>query len=162
MLLNALTFGENTKMRKIIIIKHTKIKKLYNIMEKFIVYNAIRTPDQTILESKHVHDYQSYVDKNGEIYILDGGCGGYTRRSVNIIEAENISLYSDAPHEQIREVVSRGSRGKSGREELKYILLKNIDDEYLQAIIDYEETNRPTNKFLPIYRAEQKFRKNEN
>jgi hypothetical protein len=127
-------------------------------MEKFIVYNAIKCPDGTILESKHRHDYQSYVDKNNETYVLDGG-GEYIRRSINIIEAEDISLYSDAPHEQIREVVSRGSRGKSGREELKYILIKDIDDEYLEALIDYEELNRPQNKYLSIYRAEQKFRK---
>lgn len=130
-------------------------------MEKFIVYSAIKTPDGTVLESKHVHDYQSYVDKNQETYVLDGGLGGYTRRSVNKEEAEDLSLYSDAPHSVIREKISRGSRGKSGREELKYILLKDIDDEYLQAIIDYEELNRPQNKYLPIYRAEQKFRKNE-
>lgn len=42
-------------------------------MEKFIVYSAIKTPDGTILESKHVHDYQSYLDANGETYLLDGG-----------------------------------------------------------------------------------------
>lgn len=128
-------------------------------MEKFIVYNAIRTPDGKILESKHQHDYVQHLDKNGETYLLDGGCGGYTRRSVNKEEAEDLSLYSDAPHGQIREKVSRGGRGKSGREELKYILLKDIDDEYLQAIIDYEETHRPTSKYLPIYKNEQKFRK---
>jgi len=127
-------------------------------MEKYIVYSAIHTPDGTILESKHVHDYVQHLDKNGETYILDGGTE-YIRRSVNKEEAKDISLYSDAPHSLIREKVSRGSRGKSGREELKYILLKDIDDEYLQAIIDYEESNRPQNKYLPIYRAEQKFRK---
>lgn len=129
-------------------------------MEKYLVYSAIKCPDGTILESKHVHDYVTHLDKNQETYILDGGTD-YIRRSVNIVEAEDLSLYSDAPHEQIREKISRGSRGKSGREELKYILLKDIDEEYLQAIIDYEELNRPNNKYLPIYRAEQKFRKNE-
>lgn len=127
-------------------------------MEKQLIYSAIRTPDGTILESKHVHDYQSYLDKNGETYVLDGGLD-YIRRSINKEEAGDLSLYSDAPHEQVREKISRGSRGKSGREELKYILLKDIDDEYLQAIIDYEESNRPNNKYLPIYKNEQKFRK---
>ena len=127
-------------------------------MEKYLVYSAIKCPDGTILESKHVHDYVTHLDKNKETYILDGGTD-YIRRSVNIVEAEDLSLYSDAPHEQIREKISRGSRGKSGREELKYILLKDIDEEYLQAIIDYEESNRPNNKYLPIYKNEQKFRK---
>jgi hypothetical protein len=68
-------------------------------------------------------------------------------------------LYSDAPHEQIREVVSRGSRGKDGKQPLMYILLKDIDNQYLQAIIDYEEALRPQNKYLSIYKNKQKFRK---
>lgn len=129
-------------------------------MEKFIVYNAIRTPDNTILESKHVHDYVCHKDANGDYYSNDGG-QEYFHRTVNKIPAEDLSLYSDAPHEQIREVVSRGSRGKSGREELKYILLKDIDDQYLQAIIDYEELNRPYNKYLSTYRAEKEWRQNQ-
>jgi hypothetical protein len=129
-------------------------------MEKFIVYSAIRTPDGTVLESKHVHDFVCHTDVNGEYYQNDGG-QEYFHRSVNIIPAEDLSLYSDSPHSIIREKISRGGRGINGDEPLKYVLLKDVNDEWLQAIIDYEETHRPTNKYLPIYRAEQKFRKNE-
>lgn len=93
------------------------------------------------------------------IYLMEGT--DYIRRSVNIVEAEDLNLYSDTPHEQIRDKISRASRGKSGREELKYVLLKDIDDSWLQAIIDYEQEQRPQNKYLPIYLTEQKFRKNE-
>lgn len=128
-------------------------------MEKRLIYSAIRTPDGTILESNHRHDFVSHVDKNGETYQLDGGCD-YIKRSINIVEAEDLSLYSDSPHKQIREVVSRGSRGKDGKQPLAYIKLREIDDEYLQAIIDYEEELRPNNGYLPIYYAEQEFRKN--
>ena len=51
-------------------------------MEKFnnnIVYNAIQTPDGTILQSKHRHDYVDYKDKNGQYYSVDGGLE-YLRR----------------------------------------------------------------------------------
>jgi hypothetical protein len=126
-------------------------------MEKQLIYSAIRTPDGTVLTSKHRHDYVSHTDKNGETYILDGGVD-YRRGSVNVEKAEDLSLYSDDSHEKLREVISRGSRGKSGREELKYILLKDIDDEYLDSIIEYEELHRPNNRFLPLYREELKFR----
>lgn len=126
-------------------------------MERFIVYNAIRTPDGTILESKHVHDYVSHTDANGEYYFTDGG-SEYLRRSINKISAEDLSLYSDAPFEQLREVIVRGSRGKSMDEPLKYVILKDIEDEHLQAIIDYEELNRPTNKYLTFYKQEKEFR----
>lgn len=128
-------------------------------MEKFLVYSAIKCPDGTVLESKNRHDYQSHLDANGEMYVLDGGCEGYTRRSINIVEAEDISLYSDAPHEQIREVVCRGGRGVDGTEPLKYVLLKDVNDDWLQAIIDYETKNRPNNNFLAMYKNEKQFRK---
>jgi hypothetical protein len=49
-------------------------------MEDNIVYNAIQTPDGTILQSKHRHDYVSYTDKNGQYYAVDGGLE-YVKRS---------------------------------------------------------------------------------
>lgn len=130
-------------------------------MEKQLIYSAIRTPDGTVLESKHRHDYVSHLDANGETYILDGGCD-YIRRSVNKVEAEDLSLYDDAPHEQIREIISRGGRGVDGTEPLKYVLLKDIDDGWLEAIIKYEQKLRPKNKFISVYLAEKEFRKNGN
>ena len=127
-------------------------------MEKQLLHSSIRTPDGTILTSKHRHDYVSHLDKNNETYFLDGGAEGYIRTSINVEKAEDLSLYSDDAHEKLREVISRGGRGKNRDEELKYVLLKDIDDEWLQAIIEYEELNRPNNKYLPVYREEVKFR----
>lgn len=126
---------------------------------KQLIHNSIQTPDGTILTSSHRHDYVTHLDKNGETYFLDGGTEGYTRTSINKVPAKNLSLYSDDAHEKLREVISRGSRGKNGDEELKYILLKGIDYDYLKAIIEYETERRPDNKFLPIYKEELKFRK---
>lgn len=129
-------------------------------MEKQLIHNSVTCLQcGEVLVSKHVHDYQ--VCSCPQATMCDGGLeyGRFGGKDLNLVQTNY--LYSDAPHEQIREKISRGSRGKSGREGLKYILLKDIDEEYLQAIIDYEELNRPNNKYLPIYRAEQKFRKNE-
>ena len=44
------------------------------------------------------------------------------------------------------------------RQPLKYTPLKDIDDEWLGAIIDYEEHYRPNNRYLPIYYKELDYR----
>ena len=129
-------------------------------MEKKLIYNAIRTPDGTVLESHHRHDYVSHTDKNGDYYSTDGGVD-YLRRTVNEIPAEDLSLYDDAPHEVIREHLSRGGRGKNMDEPLKYVLMKDINDEWLDAIIVYENEHRPNNPYLKFFVAEKEFRKNK-
>lgn len=58
-------------------------------------------------------------------------------------------MYTDSPHEQIREVFYRNG----------ITLLKDIEDEWLGNIIQYEENLRPHDPFLPIYRAEKEFRR---
>lgn len=124
---------------------------------KQIIYNAIRTPDETVLVSHHRHDYKTHLDANGEEYMIDGGTD-YIRRSVNKIPAEDLSLYDDEPFEVLRECIFRGDKGKSGKEELKYVKLSEVNDEWLSAIIDYEEEHRPNNPQLKWYNLESIYR----
>jgi hypothetical protein len=107
--------------------------------EPRIVCNRIRTPDGTILESMHRHDYRTYVDANGLEYMVDGGLD-YTRRNVH----ENapyteLSVYSDSPHDVIREVFKWGTRGKDGRQPLKYVPLKDLTTEHIDAILKTQD-----------------------
>ena len=105
--------------------------------DKNIIVNMIRTPDGTILQSRHRHDYVEYTDSNGCEYMVDGGTA-YIRRgwTPDAPEYEELSLYEGDDHELIRERFSWGSYGKDGTEPLHYIKLKDITDEHLDAIMD--------------------------
>ena len=107
-------------------------------MEKYLA-NRIRTPDGTILESMHRHDYVTYTDANGLEYMVDGG-SEYLRRTVHeSAPYEELSVYEDAPFEEIREAFHRGGRGKDGTEPLTWVPMSKMSDEWLLACITYNE-----------------------
>lgn len=102
----------------------------------YILAYLCKTPDGTVMQCKHRHDYQEYTDKiTGEIYMLDG-LGYYTRSSVNIVPAEYTFVTLDTPHDVARKLVVWGTRGKSGAQPLKYISVASMETEHIEAILD--------------------------
>ena len=104
--------------------------------EARIVSNRIRTPDGTILESRHRHDYVTYVDKNGKEYMVDGGLDYLRRNLHDDAPYEELSVYDDAPYALVREVFKWGTRGKDGKQPLKFVPLKDLTTEHIEAILD--------------------------
>jgi hypothetical protein len=147
------------------------------MQENILVHNSIMTPDGTILVSRHRHDFVYHTDKNGHRYCLDGGLD-YIRMSYpefkpslfkkvlkwlgfpisNNLMPTNLCAYIGDPICKLRQVVSRGGRGINGDEPLRYVLLKDINDSWLDNIISYEEEFRPYNLYLPVYREEKRYR----
>ena len=103
-----------------------------------LILSKIQTPDGTILTSYHRHDYVTHIDANGEEYILDGG-NDYQRTSVNKESFKDLSIWSDAPYEIIRENFHRGGRGKNGDEPLKWVPLSKMSDEWIKNCIEYND-----------------------
>lgn len=105
-----------------------------------IIYNAIQTPDGTILESTHRHDYVTHIDANGELYMVDGG-QSYLKRSINKIQPKDLTLYlepwSEEFHEKARKVVKRGGRGKDGMQPLTWVPICEMNDNWVIATIKY-------------------------
>jgi hypothetical protein len=111
-----------------------------------LVYNAIRTPDGTVLESLHRHDYKTYLDKNGKEYMVDGGLE-YVRRNVHDdAPYEDLSVYTTDGHEKVREVVKWGTYGINGDQPLTRILLKDMNTEHIQACLDNVSQMHPAYK----------------
>ena len=109
-----------------------------------LIYNAIRTPDGTVLESKHRHDYVTYQDKNGNEYMVDGGLE-YTRRNVHAdAPYEDLSVYTTDGHDRVREVLKWGTYGIDGNQPLTYITLKDMNIGHIQACLDTQSRMHPT------------------
>ena len=98
-----------------------------------LIRNAIQTPDGTILESKHRHDYRSYTDANGKTYMVDGGLE-YLRRSIHDDQID-MSLYDDESHEVQRKITKWGTYGIRGDQPLSYISVGAMETAHLEAVL---------------------------
>lgn len=129
-------------------------------MENKIILNRIQTPDGTILTSYNVHDFKTHEDKNGKTYGVDGGTQ-YLRRIGDTNDCIELSLYDNAPFETIRENFSRLNQGIDGRSIPKAVLLKDMDDEWLNAVIVWYEDRgifEGQNHIIDLYYKEKYFR----
>ena len=119
-----------------------------------IVYSAMRTPDGSILRSRSRHDFVFHYDENGKMYYLDGGIS-YVRASCNGDE-DFITITLDHSHEIVRDLVDWGTYGISGDQPLKFIKLKEMDDEHLESVI--ENCNGAYPQIIEAMRNELKYR----
>lgn len=90
---------------------------------------------------------------------IDGGTDGYIRIGGRPLEEwEDLCLYTDDPHEKIREVFIWKSYGKNfSQPEGVYTLLKDLTDDHIIAICE-TQTHLPE-YILEMFRNEQLFRK---
>jgi hypothetical protein len=94
-----------------------------------ILYNGLRTPDGTIISSSHRHDYQTYRDKNGKEYMIDGGLD-YIRCSSNGDEVF-LTVYSDDSIILKRKFVRRWNLFTG-----KYVILEDMSNDWLDNLIE--------------------------
>ena len=100
-----------------------------------LIRNAIQTPDGTILESTHRHDYKEYKDANGLTYMVDGGLE-YCRRNRQDSEPYiEMNLYDDEPHSVQREVLKWGTYGINGDQPLKWLSVAEMETGHIEAIV---------------------------
>ena len=102
-----------------------------------IIYNAIRTPDGTVLESLDEWDYKTHTDANGEWYMNDGG-NVYFRRSVNKEPYTDLTVYLDDEHSKVREHFKWRRVLDKDNNPLPHpqtILLKDMATDHIEAIL---------------------------
>lgn len=127
-------------------------------MTEIIFRNAMKTPDGTVIESLHRHDYVVHLDKNGEEYMVDGGTS-YYRRSVNKVPAEDLSVESiDGDHEHNRQHFQWGTYGKDGKMKFKLVILKDMELDHIEAIL---ESQHLAVQIKDLFQEEIKYRGEE-
>lgn len=110
----------------------------------YCIYNAIKTPDGTLLWCQHNHDFKLYTDKvSGEQYMNDG-TGFGTRCSINTVPAEDLRIWNTDPFEKVRTAPFWGTYGKDGKSEKKFISLADMSDDHLNAIFESQKQIRGT------------------
>jgi len=98
-----------------------------------LLYNALQTPDGTIIESKSRHDYVTHKDANGKTYMIDGGLN-YVRCSANGDE-KHLTITLDNDHAVVRQYCKWGTYGINGDQPLSYIKLCDMTTDHIEAVI---------------------------
>lgn len=126
-------------------------------MEKYLIANQRKcTKCGEIVISHRVHDY---VTCTCGITSVDGG-NHYQKYTINNdYPSIDLSIYSDAPFEIIRQHLYRGTRGINGDQALTWIKLCDMDTDHIEACIKYNEERGVGGKYTPFYEQELKYRK---
>jgi len=98
-----------------------------------IIRNALRTPDGTVIRSRHRHDYVTHTDANGKEYMVDGGID-YIRRSANGDEEDMVVTTEDS-FEEVRHACYWGTYGINGDQPLSYIKLCDMETAHIEAVL---------------------------
>jgi len=107
---------------------------------KQLVYNSITCDEcsETIV-SYHRHDYKTCSCPNEAM--VDGGTDYLRYGAKNMSKIKQFAVYADDDFDIVRKHATRGSRGKDGKQPLKYIPICEMDDDYLEAVLDYGDAD---------------------
>ncbi len=123
----------------------------------YTIYNAIKTPDGTVLWCQHNHDFKTHTDKvSGEVYMNDG-LGYCIRRSVNKVAYEDLSINLNDPFEKVREAKFWRSYGKDGKQPVSILSIAEMETKHIENIL---KLTNPSKEIIPLFQQELKNRLN--
>ena len=89
--------------------------------------------------------------------MVDGGDDYLRYGAVDMSKIESVVVYADMPHSVVRLYATRGSRGEDGKQPLTWIRICDMNDDWLEAVLDYGGAEWHLN----IIRNEIEYRKNK-
>ena len=115
--------------------QHQQLQKHKQFPEQ-ILRNALRTPDGTVLESKHTHDFVMHRDRVTDNDIgIDGG-HAYLRRIGSLAFCVDLSVTTKDDFELVRDAFTWGTYGKDGKQPRTEVKLQDMTSEHIQAVLD--------------------------
>jgi hypothetical protein len=128
-----------------------------------IIKNAIKTPDGTIIESKHRHDFVCHIDKiTNKKYCIDGGLD-YLRRVTEGDDYEDVSISTDEnDHLMLREHLKWGQNYDKDNNRLPetiYRPIKDMKTDHIESIISGNWCN--SFLYLNTFKKELKLRESD-
>lgn len=109
-----------------------------------ILYNAIETPDKTVLESHFTHDFKIHIDSiTGKKYGVDGGLE-YARRIGDSYDYKELLVYDDGNHQTRRNSIRWGKNYDENLDKLsktEYIKVKDLDTDHIFNILQLKYLN---------------------
>ena len=101
-----------------------------------IVYNSVTCLEckETIV-SYYRHDYKTCECPNGAM--VDGGTAYLRYGAKDMSKIKLFAVYADDDYKTVRKYATRGSRGKDGKRPLTFIPLCDMEDDHLEAVLDY-------------------------
>jgi hypothetical protein len=105
--------------------------------DRTLLVSRWQTPDGTVLESRHRHDYVSHDDADGMTYSIDGGTS-YIKIGGDPRKLKNLCVYDNELHSVLREQLKWGTRGVNGDKPIEYIRICDMTDCHLLKITDLD------------------------
>lgn len=129
--------------------------------DRQIVRNRIKCLScNDIITSYHGHDYTTC--SCGKVAV-DGGMNYLKRTANKSSDYQDLTIYSDAPFEVIRENFHRGGRGKDGTQPLTWTPMDKMSNAWLENCIDYNQKGGQGTSFSSkMYKKELEYRKENN
>jgi hypothetical protein len=132
-------------------------KKVVQEVTKYIVHSQVTCLEcGEVLVSEHRHDYKTCSCPNETM--IDGGNAYVRYGGKDLSKVETFTVFDTDDFKFVRRYAARGGRGVNGDEPLTWTKLCNMNDDWLEAVLDYypEGTDNP---HLRLIRKEIEYRK---
>ena len=131
-------------------------KKVVEVIKNIVHSQVTCLECGEVLVSEHRHDYKTCSCPNETM--IDGGNAYVRYGGKDLSKVEPFTVFDTDDFKFVRRYAARGGRGVNGDEPLTWTKLCNMNDDWLEAVLDYypEGTNNP---HLRLIRKEIEYRK---